>query len=46
MEVQTYVLNKQVDFNIYDSEPTFLIQEFFGSTLLDKYFRYTQFLPL
>ena len=36
IEVGLYVINQQVDFSIYGSIPTFSIQNYIGSTLLQS----------
>jgi hypothetical protein len=38
LEVSMYVINQIVDFSIYGREPTFSVQRYLGSTLLDKNF--------
>ena len=36
LEVSLYVTNQQLDFNLYNKEPTFSINRYLGSTLLHK----------
>ena len=38
LEVSVYVMNQIIDFTIYGREPTFSIQQYLGSTLLNKNF--------
>ena len=46
LEVETWVLNRQIDFTIYEGEPAFSIQEFLGGTLVNTEKSTTKYLNL
>ena len=46
IEVEMFLTNQQLDFLIYEGEPTVAIQQFWGSRLIDPLYTYTDFLSL